>query len=115
MRSSSGAASPAVGASFKRLYQKAFDNKHKHDEADRIAQYGGHVEQRERRAQHEPYAVRASDQLAHKHDLPDDGEAGTRTGGEIGRELRHDDVTNPFERGELKYLRHVVDLGIERA
>src|ERR1700726_979190 len=44
MRSSS-AASPAVRASFKRLYQKAFDHKHKHDEADRIAQYPGHVEQ----------------------------------------------------------------------
>ena len=58
MRSSSGAASPAVCASFKRLHQKAFDHKHKHDEADRIAQYPGHVEQRESRAQDEPDAVR---------------------------------------------------------
>src|SRR5450631_4047113 len=72
MRSSSGAASPADCASFKRLYQKAFDHKHKNDEGGRIAQYLGHVEQRECRTQDEPYAIRASDQLDHEHDLPDD-------------------------------------------
>src|ERR1700692_3049075 len=63
MRSSSGAASPSDCASFKRLHQKACDHKHEHDEGDRIAQYPGHVEQREGRAQHEAYAVRAPDQL----------------------------------------------------
>src|ERR1700709_723948 len=115
MRSSSGAASPAVCASFKRLYQKAFDHKHEHDEADRIAQYPGHVEQRECRAQDKAYAVWASEQLDHKHDLPDDGKTGTRAGHQIGRELRYHDVTNPLECRELKGLRHFVDLRIERA
>src|SRR3984893_7399841 len=78
MRSSSGVASPADCASFKRLYQKAFDHKHQHDEGYGITQYLGHVEQRECRTQYEPHAVRASDQLDHHHDLPDDREAGTR-------------------------------------
>src|ERR1700675_4041067 len=87
MRSSSGAASPADCASFKRLYQKAFDHKHNHDEGDRIAQYLGHVEQRECRTQDEPHAIRASDQFDDEHDLPDDRETGTRTGRQIRREL----------------------------
>src|SRR3984957_13308529 len=115
MRSSSGAASPAVCASFKRLYQKAFDHEHEHDEADRIAQYPGHVEQRECRTQHKPYAVWASEQLDHKHDLPDDGQTRARACRQIGRKLRHHDVTNSLESRELKCLRHLVDLRIERA
>src|SRR5258707_14279292 len=90
MRSSSGAASPAVCASFKRLHHEAFDDKHKHDKADRIAQYLGHVEQRESRPQDESDPVGASDQLDHQHDLPDDGKPGTRTCREIRRELRCD-------------------------
>src|ERR1700728_3694487 len=115
MRSSSGTASPAVCTSFKRLYQKAFDQEHQDDEADRIAQYLRHVEQRECRTQDETYAVWASEQLDHEYDLPDDGETGTRTGCQIGRELRQYDVPKPFECGELKGFRHLVDFRIERA
>src|SRR3984957_1066239 len=115
MRSSSGAASPADCASFKRLYQKAFDHEHEGDERDRIAQYPGHVEQREGRAQHEAHAVGASDQLDHEHDFPDDREAGTRTGGQVWRQLRDDDMTDPRKPAELKGASHLVELGVERA
>src|SRR5260221_1382743 len=115
MRSSSGAASPADCASFKRLHQKAFDHKHQNDARDRIAKYPGHVEQREWRTQDEPYAVRTSDQLDHEHDLPDDREAGTRTGREIWGELRDHDVADPRESAELEGFRHFVQFGIERA
>src|ERR1700730_15347978 len=115
MRSSSGAASPADCASFKRLYQQAFDHELKHDEGDRIAQYPGHVEQRECRTEHESHPVRASDQLDHQYDLPDDRQAGTRTGRQIRGELRYHDVADPPEPGELEGLRHFVEFGIERA
>src|SRR6185437_1873025 len=102
MRSSSGAASPAIGASFKRLYQQAFDQEHKNDEGDRIAQYPDHVEQRERRTENKAYPVWPSNQLDHQHNLPDDGKARARACGKIRRKLRYDDVTQPGEPGELK-------------
>src|SRR6202048_262356 len=99
MRSSSGAASPADCASFKRLHQKTFDHQHKCDEGDRIAQYFGHVEQRECRTQHEPHAIRAPDQLHHQDDLPDNRQAGTRTGRQIWRKLLDYEVANSQEAG----------------
>src|ERR1700753_390215 len=75
IRSSSAAASPAVCTLFKRLHQKAFDRKHEHDKADRIAQYRRHVEQRECRPQDETHTIGAPDQIHHEHNLPDDREA----------------------------------------
>src|SRR5260370_12377372 len=75
MRSSSGAASPADCASFKRLYQKTFDHQHKCDEGDRIAQYFGHVEQLECPTQHETPPIRPPDHTDHHHHLPDDHHA----------------------------------------
>src|SRR6185312_5788579 len=115
MRSSSGAAPPAVCASFNRLYQKAFDHKHNYDEADRIAQYPRHVEQREGRAEDESDAIRTSEQFDHQHDLPDDRKDGTRAGRQIGRELRDYDMPDPRQSGELKGFRHFLEFGIERA
>src|SRR5262245_9753717 len=80
--------SPAEGASFNGLHHCGFDNENDRNECQRIGKNERHVKQLKGHADLKSYAIWASEEFDDEHDLPDQREAGTRRGGEIGRELR---------------------------
>ena len=77
---------------FNGLHQDEFDDQHDCDEGQRIGQDGGDVEQLESKVDLETDAVGAAEQLDHQDDLPDQRDARPRRGGQIGLQLRQDDV-----------------------
>src|SRR4249920_1461720 len=115
MTMSSRSRTPAGDVSFKRLHQKGFDCKHDGDEGESICQHARDVEQLECDTDLEANAVGAPEQLDDEYDFPDQREAGTSGGREIGRKLRHYDVTHARPGLHAKDLRHVIERTIKRA
>src|SRR5262245_59140400 len=80
--------SPAEGASFSRLPHCGLDNQNDHNECQGIGKNERHVKQLTGHADLKSYSIWAPEEFDDEPDLPDQREAGTRRGGEIGRELR---------------------------
>ena len=92
MRTSSGPRPPAGDMAFKRLNHEGFDDQHHRGERQGVGEQQGDVEQLEGLVDLEADAVRPADQLDDQHDLPHQRQAGAGRGGDVGRELRQDDV-----------------------
>src|SRR5690606_6068986 len=81
------AGSPAVGMGLKRLNHQEFDEQHDADEGESVAENGGDIEQLEIEVDLEADAIRASEQLDHQDDLPDQRQPGAAGCGNEGEEL----------------------------
>ncbi len=97
-----------------RLHDEGFNRQHDADERQRIGQEQRDIEKLEGAADLEADAVRAAEQLDDKHDLPDKRKARARRRGDIGRKLRHHDMSDAGLPGHGEDRRHFLQPRIER-
>src|SRR5271157_1970204 len=114
-RASSRARSPTGDMTFKGLHQERFDDEHDRCEGQRIREQQRDVEQLERDVDFETHPVRPAHQLDHQHDFPDEREARAGRGGDERRELRRDDVAQPFKPRKAEDESHFIESGVERS